>query len=195
MEKESIHGVGLMAKESIVIVGVVVFDSDRNPHMIMIKRNPEDKLEPGKEAFPAGHINNGETAQAAAGREAREETKLDMLDSHMLQIGSTFTSQIRHKDGKLSEVDVTLFICTATNLRLEDVRMEKKVEAMPISLWEFNNRVSHVALSSVMRGDNGTRERMALPDYEAIRLHGNAMYQAAERVVASSVAARIKVRS
>jgi 8-oxo-dGTP diphosphatase len=51
----------------------------RDDHVLMLKRSQDRKIQPGKWMGVGGHIEPGETAEASAVREFKEETGLDLV--------------------------------------------------------------------------------------------------------------------
>ncbi|WP_233620520.1 NUDIX hydrolase [Amycolatopsis sp. WAC 01416] len=89
---------------------VVLFaHRDGVPHVLLIERgkNPHQ----GKAAFPGGHVDAGETALAAAKREAVEETGLD-LDRTSLRLVGVYDTPGRDPRGRYVGVAYTAVLPT-----------------------------------------------------------------------------------
>jgi len=62
------------------IKGAIVVILDDQNRTLLLKRDPRAYWAPQQWAFPGGKIDDGETAMAAAIRETKEETTLEVLN-------------------------------------------------------------------------------------------------------------------
>mmetsp|Transcript_98448 Transcript_98448/g.234376 ORF Transcript_98448/g.234376 Transcript_98448/m.234376 type:complete len:174 (-) Transcript_98448:37-558(-) len=69
-------------------VGVGAFIFDQQGRVLLLKRSKKSRVAPGAWARPGGHVNFGETCEAAVVREIREETGLDIIDPTLLDVTS-----------------------------------------------------------------------------------------------------------
>jgi ADP-ribose pyrophosphatase YjhB (NUDIX family) len=69
-------------KTPIPVVSCAVINKD---HILLLKRAIEPF--PGKWAFPAGHVEPGESAEASIIREVKEETNLDLNVRYLFSMG------------------------------------------------------------------------------------------------------------
>ena len=60
--------------------GAVVVILNPNNEVLLLKRSPGDYWCAGKWGYPGGKLDEGETAEAAAIRETKEEANLDVTD-------------------------------------------------------------------------------------------------------------------
>ena len=72
-----------------VAAGVVV---ERAGRLLLVRRDHDPAL--GRWSFPAGYVDAGEVVEAAAAREAREETGLDVRLTRLLGVYSSAGEQV-----------------------------------------------------------------------------------------------------
>lgn len=60
---------------------MVVFLIARQGRLLVERRRADDAHSPGKLRFPAGHVDEGETPEAALGREVREELGTEVREA------------------------------------------------------------------------------------------------------------------
>lgn len=77
----------------IVAVGVIIRDGDR---IVLVQRNQEPSR--GRWTFPGGAIELGESLQAAARREAWEETALDV---EVEEVAAVIDTVVRNETGQI----------------------------------------------------------------------------------------------
>ena len=77
----------------IVAVGVIIRDGDR---IVLVRRNQEPSK--GRWTFPGGAVELGESLQAAAKREAWEETALDV---EVGEVAAVLDTVVRNETGQI----------------------------------------------------------------------------------------------
>ena len=123
-----------------VAVGTIIRD-DRD-QIVLVRR----AIEPGygKWVFPGGYVDRGEEVQAAALREAREETGLEIRIDHLINVFSY--------PGRAPVIIVYAATMTGGCLACDDESLEAKfftAEAIPWDNLAF--RSTHEALEQFLR--------------------------------------------
>jgi len=68
-------------KRGNMLRGAVVVVLDEDNRVLLLKRSPSSRFAPEKWGFPGGKIEDGETPVAAAIRETKEETNIDVPEA------------------------------------------------------------------------------------------------------------------
>jgi len=102
-----------MTEHIVVVTGIVKFKDK----FLILKRNKEMEMHPGKWSFPGGKVKAGEDLFSALKREIKEETNLDIEDTKEYISDYTFT----RPNGKN-----TIGFCFLVNTKNNKVRLSKE---------------------------------------------------------------------
>ncbi|MBI2105471.1 NUDIX domain-containing protein [Candidatus Woesearchaeota archaeon] len=103
-----------MSEEHIVVVTGIVKFKDK---ILLLKRNSNMEMHPGKWSFPGGKVISGETLFQTLQREVKEETGLEILDNKKYISDYTFT----RPSGKN-----TIGFCFLVNAKSQNVKLSKE---------------------------------------------------------------------
>jgi 8-oxo-dGTP diphosphatase len=127
-----------------VAVGTIIRNEDN--HIVMVRR----AIEPGygKWVFPGGFVDRGETVQAAAVREAREEAGVQIRIDHLLNVYSY--------PGRAPVIIVYVATLTGGTLECDDEGLEVRFVAPEDIPWgELAFQSTHDALKEFLEGKVG----------------------------------------
>ena len=103
-----------MEKTVVVCASFILFQNDR---ILVEKRELTKKTDPGKVAIPGGHVENGETIEAACIREMMEE--LNVKPNNL-----EFLTKELHNNGYYFE-NIHYFVCTSWEGEIKSLEAEQ----------------------------------------------------------------------
>lgn len=154
LDQETIEREDLLNKDNNILVAVSVLAQSSDGHILLSRRPSHMRTFPGIWVTPGGHVDQGESLEAAVVRELQEETGLSIdLSSDKLSIVAMWESAYPHhlEFGYPTRHHIIIyFLCMLTKSR-EELQEDFLLDPNEVSLcaWLSNTQVNYIVGSKL----------------------------------------------